>query len=84
MTQKNKQALSQFKSNVMKQYGYHVNASHPEDIKYEVAEEVGVPLKKGYNGDIEAKNAGKIGGNIGGKMVREMIRMAQQNLKNNQ
>lgn len=31
-------------------------------FKYEVASEVGVNLKQGYNGDISAKDAGKIGG----------------------
>ena len=33
-------------------------------FKYEVASEVGVTLKDGYNGDISAKDAGKIGGNM--------------------
>ena len=34
-------------------------------FKYEVASEVGVNLKDGYNGDISAKDAGKIGGQTG-------------------
>ena len=33
-----------------------------DKFKYEVASEVGVNLKDGYNGDISAKDAGKIGG----------------------
>jgi hypothetical protein len=33
-------------------------------MKYEIAREVGVNLKQGYNGDLSAKDAGKIGGNI--------------------
>ena len=33
-------------------------------FKYEVASEVGVNLKEGYNGDISARDAGRIGGNI--------------------
>ena len=33
-----------------------------DKFKYEVASEVGVTLKDGYNGDISAKDAGKIGG----------------------
>lgn len=33
-------------------------------FKYEVASEVGVNLKQGYNGDISAKDAGKIGGQM--------------------
>ena len=34
------------------------------NMKYEVAKEVGVNLKDGYNGDLAARDAGKIGGNI--------------------
>lgn len=33
-------------------------------MKYEIANEVGVNLKQGYNGDLAARDAGKIGGNI--------------------
>jgi small acid-soluble spore protein D (minor alpha/beta-type SASP) len=54
----------------------------PEDAKFEAAEEVGVPLKKGYNGQLTAGQAGKIGGKLGGDMVKELVRMAQENLKN--
>ena len=46
-------------------------------FKYEVASEVGVNLKDGYNGDISAKDAGK----IGGQMVRKMIQQAENNMK---
>jgi len=35
-----------------------------ENMKYEIAREVGVNLKQGYNGDLPAREAGKIGGNI--------------------
>ena len=49
-----------------------------EKFKYEVASEVGVNLKNGYNGDISARDAGKIGGN----MVRKMIEQAEKNLSN--
>ncbi len=53
--------------------------------KYEIANELGIPLNKGYNGNITASNAGKIGGAIGGNMVKEMVRMAEQQLaRNNQ
>lgn len=40
------------------------NKSAFESMKYEVAKEVGVPLKQGYNGDITSREAGKIGGTI--------------------
>lgn len=35
-----------------------------ENMKYEIAAQVGVNLKQGYNGDLKASEAGKIGGNI--------------------
>lgn len=35
-----------------------------DKFKYEVASEVGVNLKDGYNGDISARDAGKIGGQM--------------------
>jgi hypothetical protein len=35
-----------------------------ENMKYEIAKEVGVNLKQGYNGDLTSREAGKIGGNI--------------------
>ena len=46
-------------------------------FKYEVASEVGVNLKQGYNGDLSSKDAGKIGGN----MVRKMIQQAESQVK---
>ena len=46
-------------------------------FKYEVASEVGVNLKQGYNGDISAKDAGR----IGGQMVKKMIQQAENNMK---
>ncbi len=49
-----------------------------ERFKYEVANEVGVNLKNGYNGNISAKDAGKIGGN----MVRKMIQQAENQMIN--
>ena len=48
-----------------------------DKFKYEVASEVGVNLKDGYNGDISAKDAG----NIGGQMVKKMIEQAERNMK---
>jgi hypothetical protein len=47
-----------------------------EKMKYEIASEVGVNLKQGYNGDITARDAGKIGGN----MVKKMIELAERQL----
>lgn len=47
-----------------------------DKFKYEVASEVGVNLKQGYNGNLSSKDAGKIGGN----MVRKMIQQAENNM----
>ena len=47
-------------------------------FKYEVASEVGVNLKEGYNGDISARDAGRIGGN----MVRKLIQQAESQMTN--
>ena len=33
-----------------------------DQFKYEVANEIGVPLKQGYNGDLTSAQAGSIGG----------------------
>ena len=45
-------------------------------MKYEVADEVGVNLQKGYNGDLTSRDAGKVGGN----MVKKMIQYAEENM----
>jgi Small, acid-soluble spore proteins, alpha/beta type. len=39
-----------------------------------------VPLKRGDNGKLTTEEAGQVGGKIGGAMVREMIRLAQEQL----
>ena len=45
-------------------------------FKYEVASEIGVPLKQGYNGDLtSAQN-----GSVGGEMVRRMIRRQEEQM----
>ena len=40
-----------------------------EKFKMEVANEVGVSLRNGYNGDLTSREAGS----IGGQMVKKMI-----------
>ena len=40
-----------------------------ESFKMEAANEVGVNLKQGYNGDLTSKEAGS----VGGQMVKKMI-----------
>ncbi|WP_373845442.1 small, acid-soluble spore protein, alpha/beta type [Clostridium sp.] len=46
-------------------------------FKMESAKEVGVNLKDGYNGDLTAREAGSIGGN----MVKKMIKAYEEDLK---
>ncbi|MES1040044.1 MULTISPECIES: alpha/beta-type small acid-soluble spore protein [Peribacillus] len=53
---------------------------NPDEAKFEVAKEIGVPLKNDYNGELTSKQNGKIGGKLGGGMVKELIKMAQENL----
>ncbi|MBU8770884.1 alpha/beta-type small acid-soluble spore protein [Cytobacillus oceanisediminis] len=74
-------ALDQLKNQVMANQGYHVDNENPDVVKYEIAEEAGVPLKPGYNGRLTSKQAGTVGGKIGGSMVKELIRMAQERMK---
>ncbi|MFB6469202.1 small, acid-soluble spore protein, alpha/beta type [Cytobacillus sp. Hz8] len=58
--------------------------NQPEQAKFEAAEEAGVPLHKGYNGTLTSKQAGKIGGRLGGNMVKELVKMAQEDLSKRQ
>ena len=46
-------------------------------FKMEVAQEVGVNLKQGYNGDITAREAGS----VGGMMVKKMIEAYENSMK---
>ena len=48
-----------------------------DKFKYEVASEVGVNLKDGYNGDLSSRDAGRIGGN----MVKKMIQQVESQMK---
>ena len=47
-----------------------------ENFKNAIASEVGVTLKNGYNGELTARQAGAIGGN----MVKKMIEKAKQDM----
>lgn len=47
------------------------------NIKMQAASEVGVNLNQGYNGDLTAKQAGS----IGGQMVKKMIESYEQGAK---
>ncbi len=49
-----------------------------ERFKMEAAGEVGVNLKNGYNGDLTARQAGS----VGGQMVRNMIKKYEADMAN--
>ena len=49
-------------------------------FKMEAANEVGVQLKDGYNGEWTSRQAGS----IGGQMVKKMIKKYEQDLANGQ
>ena len=48
-----------------------------DKFKMEAANEVGVNLKQGYNGDLTSKQAGS----VGGQMVKKMIEAYENGLK---
>ncbi|WP_202080509.1 alpha/beta-type small acid-soluble spore protein [Caldalkalibacillus salinus] len=78
-----RQGMDLLKARVMRENGYTTQS--PEQVKYEVAQEKNIALKKGYNGQLTSAEAGQVGGPIGGHMVKELVRMAQENIvKDNQ
>ncbi len=48
-----------------------------DQFKTEVANSMNINLKDGYNGDISARDAGR----IGGQMVKRMIRYAEDHMQ---
>ena len=48
-----------------------------EQFKMEAAKEMGVNLKKGYNGDLTSREAGS----VGGQMVKKMIEAYERGMK---
>jgi hypothetical protein len=51
-----------------------------DKFKYEVANEIGVNLKQGYNGDLTSKQAGS----IGGEMVKKLVAKAANDMQQGQ
>ena len=49
-------------------------------FKYEVASEIGVPLKQGYNGDLTSAQNGY----VGGYMVKKMIEAQERQMAGGQ
>lgn len=50
-----------------------------DKFKMEAANEVGVTLKQGYNGDLTSRQAGS----VGGQMVKKMVESYENSIKNN-
>ena len=48
-----------------------------DKFKMEAANEVGINLKQGYNGDLTSRQAGS----IGGQMVKKMVEAYENGLK---
>ena len=49
-------------------------------FKMEVAKEIGVDLKDGYNGDLTSAQSGSIAGSVGGNMVKKMIKRQEEQM----
>lgn len=50
------------------------------NMKHEVANELGITLNNGYNGNLSSKDAGRVGGN----MVRKMIEAQERQMSGQQ
>jgi small acid-soluble spore protein D (minor alpha/beta-type SASP) len=73
-----REALDRLKSDVM-------DTITPEAAKLESARRQNVPLvAERDNGELTAREAGKVGGPIGGQMVKKMIALAQMQMMNEQ
>ena len=46
------------------------------NMKFEIARELGVNLKQGYNGDLSSRQAGS----VGGYMVKRLIEQAERQM----
>lgn len=61
--------------------GNRINVPQAKDaldnMKYEIARELGVNLKQGYNGDLTSRQAGS----VGGQMVKKMIKSYEESMK---
>ncbi|NLO86086.1 MAG: alpha/beta-type small acid-soluble spore protein [Clostridiales bacterium] len=47
-----------------------------DNMKFEIAKELGINLKQGYNGDLSSKENGY----VGGYMVKRLIEQAQRQM----
>ncbi len=49
-----------------------------ENMKFEVAREYGINLKRGYNGDLSSTDTGRVGGQMVRKMIEDYQRQHSQ------
>lgn len=69
--------MDQFTNREREQKEAYSNAKKAmNDMKYEVANQLGVNLKKGYNGDLTSREAGY----VGGYMVKKMIEDSEKDM----
>jgi hypothetical protein len=46
-----------------------------DNMKYEIANEMGINLKQGYNGDLTAKQNGSVGGEMTKRLIQRGLEM---------
>ena len=51
-----------------------------DNMKYEIAKELGINFKQGYNGDLSSKDNGY----VGGYMVKRLIEQAERQMASSQ
>ena len=51
-----------------------------DNMKYEIARELGINLKQGYNGDLSSRE----NGSVGGYMVKRLIEQAERQMTTGQ
>lgn len=54
-----------------------------DQLKFEVANEIGVPLKQGYNGNLTSAQNGYVGGYMVKKMIEAQEKQMAQNNSTN-
>ena len=76
----NQNANAQSSSSSSNQQGAMVPEARQalNNMKYEIAGELGINLKQGYNGDLPSRQAGY----IGGYMVKRLIEQAERSMAN--
>jgi hypothetical protein len=81
-----REALDRLKCELLQNMGGHGESrvdceKEPDAVKYSVASQLNVPLRRGDNGELTAREAGKVGGAMGGPMVRRLVELAKEQMK---